>query len=95
MPTAPCAAAWACLKHSARAALDLLIGFVAVCAASDVARNGSKAIAKNVRVLSIFASVKRAVPQHGLGRAEAGWDPLNSLDAKAHAINGRHAKSTC
>jgi hypothetical protein len=56
MPTWACAAALACLKHSARAALVLSIFGAACCADSDVARNGSKATANSVRILmlSIF-----------------------------------------
>ena len=56
MPTWACAAALACLKHSARAALVLSIFGAACCANSDVARNGSKATANSVRILmlSIF-----------------------------------------
>jgi hypothetical protein len=56
MPTWALAASLACLKHSARAAWVLFI-FCPVCADSEVARNGSKAIANSVRVLSIFASL--------------------------------------
>jgi hypothetical protein len=62
MPTWALAASLACLKHSARAALVLSIFFVVcagvVCADSEVARNGSKAIANSVRILSIIASLE-------------------------------------
>ena len=95
MPTALCAAAWACLKHSAFAALDLLIGLVAVCAASDVARNGSKAIAKSVRVLHICLRKKSCAALWPWG-AETGQDLSSTRpEPRPHAINGKHAKGRC
>jgi hypothetical protein len=85
MPPAAAAAALACLKHSARAAL-IFVAFAAS-AGSEAARNGtSKAMAERVLVLCVVASLKEITPSLSGGRARAERLPDFCQPGSEHGI---------